>query len=113
MLYRGTVEDIVPGSVWVYFNRTNTSCPSQEVMTSSIYVVDSVSRGVVEHHNQKGTLVGSSYSDPLEVFLRDLILRPSNQQVAMIRLKTILSMIRGSEGISQLEVYSIVDERNL
>lgn len=114
MVYRGTVEDIVPGSVWVYFSSANTSCrcPTWEIMTSSTYVVDSVNTERIGYHNRRGT-IGSSYTDTPEAFLKEMILRPSNQQVAMIRLKTLLSMIKGSEGISQLEVYSIVDERDL
>lgn len=115
---KATKEDIAIGSYWVFVDRRGVSLsPSWDNMTGSVYLVEEIERGVstplITTRNYKHGNHGSTHQERLEDFLSIHLPRPPTDKLKLMRLYSVLSRIKGTEGISNLEVYSILEEEEI
>lgn len=115
---KSTEQDITVGSSWVYVDRLAlANHPTWDNMTGSIYVVELIEhlrdRLAVSTRNYKHGHRGSDHREWADDFLDTHLPRPHIDKLKLIRLYSVLSRIKGSEGISNLEVYSILDTEEI
>lgn len=115
---KATKEDIAIGSYWVFVDRQGLSTShSWDSMTGSVYLVEDIDtrgdRSIVVTRNYRHGERRSGYRDYLQEFLDTHLPRPPTDKLKLMRLYSVLSRIKGTEGISNLEVYSILEEEEI
>lgn len=115
---KATKEDVTIGSCWVYVDRRGAdTLPSWDNMTGSVYLVEDLEpvnhTSIITSRNYKHGSRSSRHREYLEEFLSIHLPRPPTDKLKLMRLYSVLSRIKGTEGISNLEVYSILEEEEI